>query len=90
MLKNRTIAIAIPSALLALAQVDAAPAATPLTSARAESKLEKPQNPNRAPGDFDRAFIVQQTGGSSNQKLQTRKSSDAEQQGRNQPANQSD
>ena len=60
MLKNWTIAIS--SALLALSQVDAAPAATPLTTMRVASKLTKPLHMGHAPGDFDRAFIVQQTG----------------------------
>jgi hypothetical protein len=58
MLKNWTIAIS--SALLALSQVTAAPAATPLTTMRVASKLRKPVHANQTPGDFDRAFIVQQ------------------------------
>ena len=58
MLKNWTIAIS--SALLALSQVTAAPAATPLTTMRVASKLTKPVHTSQAPGDFDRAFIVQQ------------------------------
>ncbi len=73
MLKNRTIAIAISSALLALSRVDAAPAATPLTTMRVASKLTKPQHVTHAPGDFDRAFIVQQTGEPLIQELQTEK-----------------
>jgi hypothetical protein len=60
MLKNWT--IAFPSALLALSQVTAAPAATPLTTIRVASKLTKPLHMGHAPGDFDRAFVVQQTG----------------------------
>ena len=59
MLKNRTIVIAISSALLSLSQVDAAPAATPLTAVRVASKPTEPLQMDRAPGDFDRAFIVQ-------------------------------
>ena len=90
MSKNRTIAIAIPALLLTLARVDAAPAATPLTSVRVAAKLANTQNPNHAPGDFDRAFIVRQTGEGSNQKLQARNASGPVQQGRNQLANQSD
>jgi hypothetical protein len=60
MLKNWTIAIS--SALLALSQVTAAPAATPLTTIRVASKLTRPLHMGHAPGDFDRAFVVQQTG----------------------------
>ena len=60
MLKNWTIAIS--SALLALSQVTAAPAATPLTTMRVASKLTRPLHMGHAPGDFDRAFVVQQTG----------------------------
>jgi glucose/arabinose dehydrogenase len=62
MLSGRTIAIAISGALLALAQVNAAPAATPLTTQRVASMLENPVYVTHAPGDFDRIFIVQQTG----------------------------
>ena len=62
MLRSRTSAIAISSALLALSQVAAAPAGTPLTTARVASKLTKPLYVTHAPGDFERAFIVQQTG----------------------------
>jgi hypothetical protein len=61
MLKNRTIAIAASSALLSLSQVDATPAATPLATVRIASKSTNPPELGRAP-DFDRAFIVQQTG----------------------------
>ncbi len=60
MLKNRTIVIAISSALLSLSQVDAAPAATPLTAVRVSAQPTKPLQMGEAPGDFDRAFIVQQ------------------------------
>ena len=60
MLKNRTIAIAILSAFLSLSQVDAAPAATPLTTVRVAAKPTEPLHMGQAPGDFDRAFIVQQ------------------------------
>jgi hypothetical protein len=60
MLKNWTIAISI--ALLVISQVTAAPAATPLTTMRVASKLTKPLHMGHAPGDFDRAFIVQQAG----------------------------
>lgn len=60
MLKNRTIVIAISSALLSLSQVDAAPAATPLTVVRVTAQPTKPLQMGEAPGDFDRAFIVQQ------------------------------
>ncbi len=60
MLKNRTIAIAITSALLSLSQIDAAAAATPLTTVRVAAKPTEPLHMGRAPGDFDRAFIVQQ------------------------------
>ncbi|MCH8083797.1 MAG: hypothetical protein IH885_06140 [Myxococcales bacterium] len=62
MLKNRTIAIAISSALLSLSNVDASPAATPLTTVRVSAKSTKPLHMGSAPGDFDRAFVVQQTG----------------------------
>ena len=60
MLKNRTIPIAILSASLSLSQVDAAPAATPLTTVRVAVKPTDPLHMSQAPGDFDRAFIVQQ------------------------------
>jgi hypothetical protein len=60
MLKNRMISIAISSALLSLSQVDAAPAATPLTTVRVASKSAKSLHMGQAPGEFDRAFIVQQ------------------------------
>jgi hypothetical protein len=73
MLKNRTIVIAISSALLALSRVTVAPAATPLTTMRVASKLTRPQRATHAPGDFDRAFIVQQAGESLTQELQTEK-----------------
>ena len=62
MLSGRTIAIAISGALLALAQVNAAPAATPLTTQIVASRLTKPLYVTHAPGDFDRIFIVEQTG----------------------------
>jgi len=71
MLKNRTIAIS--SALLAFSWVTAAPAATPLTTTRVASKLTKPQCVTHAPGDFDRAFIVQQIGEPLIQELQAEK-----------------
>jgi hypothetical protein len=61
MLKNRTIAIAASSALLSLSQADAIPAATPLATVRVAAKATIPPQMGRAP-DFDRAFIVQQTG----------------------------
>jgi hypothetical protein len=60
MLKNRTIVIAISSALLSLSQVDAAPAATPLTVVRVTAQPTKPLQMGEAAGDFDRAFVVQQ------------------------------
>ncbi len=60
MLKNQTIAIATMSALLSLSQVDAAAAATPLTTVRVAAKPTEPLHMGQAPGDFDRAFIVQQ------------------------------
>jgi hypothetical protein len=60
MLKNRAIAAAISSAILAFAQVDAAPAATPLTTKGAAAKPANPPNVDHAPGDYDRALIVQQ------------------------------
>jgi hypothetical protein len=59
MLKSRTIAIAILSAFLSLSQVDSAAAATPLTTVRVAAKPTEPLHMGRAPGDFDRAFIVQ-------------------------------
>jgi hypothetical protein len=62
MLKNRTIAIATSSALLSLSQIDATPAATPLATVRIASESPNPRQTGRVP-DFDRAFIVQQTGG---------------------------
>jgi hypothetical protein len=71
MLKNRTIAIAILSALLALSQVDAAPAATPLTTLRVAAKPTNPLHITHPAGDFDRAFIAQQTGEALIQQLQT-------------------
>ena len=71
MLKNRTIAIAISSALLALSLVDAARAATPLATIRVAAKPTNPLNMVHPPGDFDRAFIAQQTGEALIQQLQT-------------------
>ena len=62
MLKNGTIAIAISGALLALSQVDAAHAATPLATLRLAAKPTEPLHLGHPPGDFDRAFIAQQTG----------------------------
>ncbi len=73
MLKNRTIAIAILSALLALSQVDAARAATPLATIRVAAKPTNPLHITHPPGDFDRAFIAQQTGETPIQELQTGK-----------------
>jgi hypothetical protein len=72
MLKNRTIAIAISSALLALSQVAAASAATPLATIRAAARPTDPLRITHPPGDFDRAFIAQQNGESWIQELQTR------------------
>ena len=69
--KNRTIAIAISSALLALSQVDAAPAATPLAGVRVVSKSAKPLNATDATGDYDRAFVAQRTGDALNEELRT-------------------
>jgi hypothetical protein len=71
MLKNRTIAIAILSALLALSQVDAARAATPLATIRVTAKPMNPPQITQPPGDFDRAFIAQQTGEALIQQIQT-------------------
>jgi hypothetical protein len=71
MLKNRTIAIAISSALLSLSQVDAARAATPLASIRVAAKPTNPLHMGHPPGDFDRAFIAQQTGEALIQQIQT-------------------
>jgi hypothetical protein len=62
MLKNRAIAIASTSALLALSQVDAAPAATPLATIRVAATHTHTQHITHPPRDFDRAFITQQTG----------------------------
>ncbi len=76
MLKNRTIVIAISSALLSLSQVDAAPAATPLTAVRVTAQPTKPLHIGQAPGDFDRAFIVQQTAESPIKELRAEKSLD--------------
>ena len=73
MLKNRTIAIAISSALLALSQVDAARAATPLASVRVAARPANPLHMGHPSGDFDRAFIVQQTGEPMIRELQTEK-----------------
>jgi hypothetical protein len=70
MLKNRTIAIAISSALLALSQVGAAPAATPLATTRTAAKPANPVPTSHPPGDFDRAFIAQQTRESQIERLQ--------------------
>jgi hypothetical protein len=71
MLKNRTIVIAISSALLSLSQVDAARAATPLASIRVAAKPTNPLHVGLPPGDFDRAFIAQQTGEALIQQIQT-------------------
>ena len=71
MLKNRTIAIAILSALLALSQVDGALAATPLATVRVAAKPANPPHFTHPPGDFDRAFIAQQTGAALIQQIQT-------------------
>jgi hypothetical protein len=71
MLKNRTIAIAILSALLALSQVDAAPAATPLATIRVAAKPTNPLHITHPSGDYDRAFVVQQTGEALIQELHT-------------------
>jgi hypothetical protein len=71
MLKNRTIAIAISSALLALSQVDVAFAATPLATVRVAAKPANPSQISQPPGDFDRAFIAQQTGDAPVQQIQT-------------------
>ena len=62
MLKNRTISIAISSALLTLTQVDTARAATPLATLRVAAKPTDPLQLTDPPGDFDRAFIAQRTG----------------------------
>jgi len=62
MLKNRTIAIAILSALLALSRGDGALAATPLATVRVAAKPANPSQIGQPPGDFDRAFIAQQAG----------------------------
>ena len=70
MLKNGTIAIAISGALLALSQVDAAHAATPLATLRLAAKPTEPLHLGHPPGDFDRAFIAQQTGGILIQEIQ--------------------
>jgi hypothetical protein len=74
MLKNPAIAIAISSALLALSLVDATRAATPLATVRVAPKSTKPPH---APGDFDRAFIVHQTGEIPSPALETEKPLDA-------------
>jgi hypothetical protein len=71
MLKNRTIAIAILSAPLALSQVDAANAATPLATVRVAVEPTNPLHITHPLGDFDRAFIAQQTGEALIQQLQT-------------------
>ena len=71
MLKNRTIAIAILSALLALSQVDTARAATPLATVHVAAKPTNPPHITHPPGDFDRAFIAQQTGEALIQQIQT-------------------
>jgi hypothetical protein len=70
MLKNSTIAIAISGALLVLVQAEAAPAATPLTTRRVSSKLTRPPHMKQVAGDFDRAFIVQESNGASIQGFQ--------------------
>ena len=69
MLKNRTIAIL--SALLAISQVDAARATTPLATVRVAAKPTNPPHITHPPGDFDRAFIAQQTGEALIQQLKT-------------------
>jgi hypothetical protein len=74
MLKNRTMVIAISSALLSLSQVDAAPAATPLTVVRVTAQPTKPLQRGETPGDFDRAFIVQNKVDSPIAELQVEKS----------------
>ena len=71
MLKNRTIAIAILSALLALSQVDAARAATPLATTGVAAKPANPLHITHPPGDFDRAFIAQEAGEAPIQRIQT-------------------
>jgi hypothetical protein len=73
MLKNWVIVIASASALLALSQVDAARAATPLATIRVAAKHTPPQHISHPPRDFDRAFIAQQTDESWIQEIQTRK-----------------
>ena len=78
MLKNRTIVIAISSALLSLSQVAAAPAATPLTAVHVVSKPTKSRQMGHAPGDFDRAFIVQQKVDSLITELRAEKSLDTQ------------
>jgi hypothetical protein len=70
MLKNSTIAIAVLAALLVLVQADAARTATPLTTTRVASKLTRPPHMKQVPGDFDRAFIVQNSDGASIQDFQ--------------------
>ena len=59
--KNRTIGIAISSALLVLSQADAARAAIPLTTVRVHAEPANPSQTSHADGDFDRAFVVQRT-----------------------------
>jgi hypothetical protein len=71
MLKNRTLAIAILSAPLMLSQVDAAPAATPLATLRVAIEPTNSANITHPLGDFDRAFIAQQTSEATIQKPQT-------------------
>ncbi len=76
MLKNRTLVIAISSALLSLSQVDAAPAATPLAAVRVTAQPTKPLQMGQARGDFDRASIVQQKAENPIAELRAEKSPD--------------
>ena len=65
--KNRTIGIAISSALLVLSQADATQAAIPLAAVRVQSEPAHPPQMRHADGDFDRAFVVQRGAETQNQ-----------------------
>ncbi len=75
--KNRTIGIAISSALLVLSQADATQAATPLTTVRVHSETANSPQVRHADGDFDRAFIVQRAAETPNQRRGVEESLDA-------------
>jgi hypothetical protein len=74
MSKNRTIGIAISSALLVLSQADATQAAIPLAAVHVSSAPANPSQTSHADGDFDRAFIVQRAAEAPNPPPEARES----------------